>query len=79
MSKEVVISEILALSDDAQREILDLLRNRFPEDDLELSSEQMCELDRRLDVLEQSGSRGERWEVVEKRLLKARNDARHHY
>ena len=79
MGKEAVISEILALPDDAQREILDLLRNRFPESELELSPEQMRELDRRLDILEQSGSRGEKWEVVEKRLLKARADARHHH
>jgi hypothetical protein len=79
MSKEAVISEVLALPNDAQREILALLRNRFGEDDLVLSPKQLRELDRRLDILERGGSSGEKWDVVEKRLLKARSDARHHH
>jgi hypothetical protein len=79
MSKEAVISEILALPDAAQREIFALLRTRFAQGEQELSAAQMRELDRRLDVLDRSGSTGEKWEVVEQRLLKARADARHHH
>jgi hypothetical protein len=77
MSKKAVISEILALPNNAPREILALLQNRFAEDDLELSPKHVRELDHRLDTREREGSTGEKWEVFEKRLLRARTNARH--
>jgi len=78
MSKEVVISELLALPDEAQREIYALLQHRFAEENPQLSPEQMRELDQRLDTFEQRGSSGEKWDVVEARLLKARANAQPH-
>ena len=43
---------------------------------LQLSPKQMRELNRRLNILERNGSTGEKWDVVERRSLKAKTAPR---
>jgi hypothetical protein len=50
--------------------------SKAAKDNLQPSPKQMRELNRRLDILDRGGSTGEKWDVVEKRLLKAKTAPR---
>ena len=76
MSKNTVISDVLALPDAAQREIFVLLQERWGGHEVALNARQLAELERRVEEFELHGSKGEKWAVVEKRLLKGRTNAR---
>jgi len=74
MSKDAVISEIFSLPLVDQQEIYVLLQEKLG-DDLELSEEQLQELDRRFARIEKEGFHGTPWDEVYADLMKARKDA----
>jgi hypothetical protein len=74
MSKDAVISGLLSLPVADQREVFDVLSASLGE--VELSVEQLKEIDRRLDRIEREGPKGEPWERVFKELMARRSHAR---
>jgi hypothetical protein len=72
MSRTDIVSEVLSLPDRDQKKIYAILDARWGAN-VTLSPAQERELDRRIETFEREGSKGERWEVVEKQLRRKRS------